>query len=251
MKKTIIFFVVISSLLACKKSTSNSSTNISSNVICTNNPNINFTSIGTPIGEFADCIKDIDGNVYKTVNIGNQTWMAENLKVSKYNDGTIVPNIKDSTQWTKLKTGSWVLYDNNNSYNNRHGKLYNWYAVSMIANGNKNICPAGWHVPIDEEWSVLVDYLGRDGIATQMKEVGTTSVNGVVSTNISLFTGLPSGVRTNLGNYYALGGQACWWSSTQKSTSTSWVRGCDFKGEEMERGYLDKVSGLSVRCLKD
>ncbi len=107
-------------------------------------------------------ITDIDGNLYKTVNIGNQQWMAENLKVTRYNDGTAIQNIPDNTKWSNLTTGAWTYYNNDGANNTKYGKLYNWYAVSETSNGNKNVCPTGWHVPADAEWIVLTDYLGGD-----------------------------------------------------------------------------------------
>ena len=171
MKKLFILFALTSALFSCKKTST--SPNIPSvvndttktTISCVDNPNINFSSIGTPIGKFSDCIKDVDGNVYKTVTIGTQTWMAENLKVSKYNDGTIIPNIADDVQWWKLTTGAWSYYKNDAANNAKCGKLYNWYAVSLTTNGNKNVCPAGWHVPTDAEWTILTDYLGGASVA--------------------------------------------------------------------------------------
>ena len=139
MKKLLIAFALSSVLFSCQKETTNtnSTINTSNGVACLDNPNINYTSIGTPIGKFSYCIKDIDGNVYKTVTIGTQTWMAENLKTSKYNDGSSIPNITDETQWTNTTAGAWCYYDNDDVNNAKYGKLYNWYTVNSTSNGKK------------------------------------------------------------------------------------------------------------------
>ena len=127
MKKLILTIALTSALFSCKKETTNTNTsntnNPSNSVVCVDNPNINFTAIGTPVGKFSDCIKDVDGNVYKTVSIGTQTWMAENLKTSKYNNGTPIPNIIDNNLWNNDTSGAWAYYNNdvtnNESYHNK------------------------------------------------------------------------------------------------------------------------------------
>jgi uncharacterized protein (TIGR02145 family) len=143
--------------------------------------------------------------------------MAENLKTSKYSDGTMIPNITDNTQWKNDSSGAWCYYNNDVANNAKYGKLYNWYAVSKTSNGNKNVCPNGWHVPSDTEWKVLTDYLGGDSVAgSKMKEVGTSSwySPNTDATNTSLFSGLPGGNRNNNGNYNNIGNNGNWWSST-------------------------------------
>lgn len=255
MKKSIYLIAGVLLCFACKKesnnSTQNTVTNSTNTITCIDNPNINFTSIGTPIGKFGECIKDIDGNVYKTVTIGSQTWMAENLKVSKYNDGTPIPNITDSLEWFNLTTGAWCNYKNLESNNINYGKLYNWYTVS---NSNKNVCPTGWHVPTNVEWTILIDYLGGTNLAgAKMKEIGTTnwiSPNNE-ATNTSLFTGLPSGYRGNYGYYYLIGNIGYWWSSTEimKFNAMS-THLNNYAGIAFNNGS-NKENGLSIRCLKD
>jgi uncharacterized protein (TIGR02145 family) len=201
-------------------------------------------------------ITDSDGNSYKTVQIGTQFWMAENLKTSKYSDGTTIPNITDNTQWTNLSTGAWCYYDNNSANNSKYGKLYNWYAVSPTTNGNKNVCPTGWHVPTNAKWTVLTDYLGGEIVAGgKMKEVGTISWNSpnTDATNTTLFTGLPGGYRTSNGGYYDIGDAGVWWSSSENNTtSIAWSRYLYFgNGVAISGSGNDKVYGLSVRCLRD
>jgi uncharacterized protein (TIGR02145 family) len=200
-------------------------------------------------------ISDIDGNTYKTVYIGSQQWMAENLKVSKYNDGTAIPNITDNTQWKSLTTGAWAYYNNDAVNNAKYGKLYNWYAVSQTSNGNKNVCPSGWHIPSDaDEWTVLIDYLGDINVAGgKMKESGLTSWNSpnTDASNTSLFTSLPGGYRDYNGIYYNNGKMGMWWSSTEYGTLNAWNRNLGFSSGGAGRSGADKKHGFSVRCVRD
>jgi uncharacterized protein (TIGR02145 family) len=215
---------------------------------------INFTSNGSPVGVFQNNVSDVDGNTYKTVKIGTQIWMAENLKTSKYNDGTTIPNITDNTQWQNITTGAWAYYNNDAANNAKYGKLYNWYAVSKTTNGNKNVCPTGWHVPTDAEWYVLTDYLGGQDVAGgKLKEVGTTNWNSpnTESTNTSLFTGLPGGGRDDGRSYDGIGYVGSWWSSTELDTLNAWGRAIGYYIGIAGRVYNDKEDGFSVRCLRD
>ncbi len=256
MKKIIYTVLSILMLTACKKETTqaNSTSNTNSNTnTCIDNPNINFSSIGTPVGKFGDCIKDIDGNSYKTVIIGTQTWMAENLKTSKYNDGSIIPNIKDFNQWGELTTGAWRNNLDNDSIGKIYGKLYNWYVTNSITNGNKNVCPAGWHIPSDVEWSILINYIGEDTITgIKMREVGTKKwLNSkITASNTSLFTGIPSGA-CNGKSFEPIGYGSYWWSSSEYSQSQSWGRSLEQDKKNIFRYYDPKHYGESIRCIKD
>ena len=199
-------------------------------------------------------VMDIDGNLYKTVTIGQQEWFAENLKSSKYNDGTIIPNVTDNKEWENNSTGAWCYYNNDSAYNLKYGKLYNWYAVSKTTNGNKNVCPTGWHVATDDEWTVLIDYLGGSSVAGgKMKEVGTTNWNSPNkdATNTSLFSALAGGYRYYTGDYYNIVFFSYWWSSTEDVRYGAWNRSIDsYNG--ITYGYSEKKNdGFSVRCLRD
>ncbi len=271
MKKLIYTFLSIVLLTACKKESTTNNSNNTSSVACIDNPNINFTSIGTPVGKFSDCIKDVDGNTYKTVTIGTQTWMAENLKTSKYNDGTSIPNVKDSLAWNKLNTGAWCYFKNDSAYvskccgimsNNKYGKLYNWYVVSKTTNGNKNICPTGWHVPADWEWTILTDYLGGESVAGgKMKEFGTTSwanQNSEHSTNLSLLTMLPGGSRIfspdgfKSGDFVSSFTYGYYHSSSEFSSDKSFGGiTLYYNSNQLYRANYEKKSGTSIRCVKD
>jgi len=207
-----------------------------------------------PTSGYGSNITDVDGNSYKTVYIGTQQWMGENLKTSKYSDGTTIPNITDNTQWGNNTTGAWAYYNNDAANNAKYGKLYNWYAVSKTTNGNKNICPTGWHVPTDAEWTVLTDYLGGQSVAGgKMKEVGTTSWNSpnTDATNTSLFTGLPGGYRSLNVYYYDIGYYGYWWSSSEYNTNYAWARSLYYSNGFANRSFSNKNYGFSVRCLRD
>jgi uncharacterized protein (TIGR02145 family) len=200
-------------------------------------------------------ITDAEGNSYKTVTIGTQQWMAKNLKVSKYSDGTTIPNITDNNQWQNNTTGAWAYYNNDAANNAKYGKLYNWYAVSKTTNGNKNVCPTGWHVPTDAEWTVLTDYLWGNSVAGgKMKEIGTNNWDSpnTRATNTSLFTGLPGGTRNyDSGGYGSIGGAGYWWSSTGSNTDGAWGRNLGSFYGGADRYSYDKRYGFSVRCLRD
>jgi uncharacterized protein (TIGR02145 family) len=217
--------------------------------------NLNVKDVTQTNGIPGPNITDAESNSYKTVYIGTQQWMAENLKVTKYSDGTVIPNVTDNTEWQNNTTGAWAYYVNDAANNAKYGKLYNWYAVSKTTNGNKNVCPTGWHVPTDAEWTVLTDYLGGASVAGgKMKEVGTTNWNSpnTDATNTSLFTGLPGGNRIINGYYYLIGNNGYWWSSTEYNTLSAWNRDLDYDyGNAARRNYDNKTNGLSVRCLKD
>jgi uncharacterized protein (TIGR02145 family) len=207
-----------------------------------------------PTSGYGSNITDVEGNSYKTVYIGTQQWMGENLKTTKYSDGTSIPNITDNSLWQNNTTGAWAYYNNDAANNAKYGKLYNWYAVNPTSNGNKNVCPTGWHVPTDAEWTVLMDYLGGKTIAGgKMKEVGTTNWNSpnTSSTNTSLFTGLPGGSRNNGGNCDNIGSLGHWWSSTEGLTYNAWFRVLVYNDGYVISYYNPKKYGFSVRCLKD
>jgi uncharacterized protein (TIGR02145 family) len=195
-------------------------------------------------------ITDVEGNSYKTVYIGTQTWMAENLKASKYNDGTDIPNITDNTQWSNLTTGAWAYYNNDVANNAKYGKLYNWYAVSPTTNGNKNVCPTGWHVPSDAEWTVLTDYLGGLNVAGgKIKEAGIINwfnPNNEAS-NITLFTAVPGGFRDNGGNSNFIGAHCYIWSSSNATLSTAFERELSYGNGSLIKTDTSKKYGFTVR----
>jgi uncharacterized protein (TIGR02145 family) len=215
--------------------------------------NVNVKDVTQTNGIPGPNITDVESNSYKTVYIGTQQWMAENLKVTKYSDGTAITNVTDNTKWLYNTTGAWSYYNNDVANNAKYGKLYNWYAVSKTSNSNKNVCPTGWHVPTDAEWIILTDYLGGASVAGgKMKEAGTTNWSpNTDATNTSLFTGLPGGNRAGAGTYFSIGFIGYWWSSTEVGTDIAWNRDLSFSNGIAESGYNYKRDGLSVRCLRD
>lgn len=194
-------------------------------------------------------VTDIDGNNYETVIIGTQEWMVENLRVTKYSNGDVIPNITDNTQWSSLTTGAWSHYDNDSQYENPYGKLYNWYTVA----DPRNVCPTGWHVPTDAEYTLLADYLGGASVAGgKMKSTGTLywESPNTNATNESGFSGLPGGYRNHDdGTFFMIGTNGYWWSSTEFGTDIAWNHLLYFNNSYVNRTNTHKGGGFYVRCL--
>jgi len=197
-------------------------------------------------------VTDVAGNKYKTVKIGNQWWMAENLKVTCYRNGDVIPNISDNAQWANLKTGAYCNYGNSPVTADTYGRLYNWYAIKDY----RGLAPVGWHVPTDKEWQMLVDYLGGSSVSgVKLRESGTThwnsSKNGEGS-NESGFTALPGGFRiATKGLYDGIGITALFWTSTESNSMEAIWWGLSFSLPYAWRLTELKNAGLSVRCIKD
>lgn len=193
---------------------------------------------------------DLDGNVYKTVTIGSQIWMAENLKTTMYRNGDPIPNVSEDTDWEYLTTGAYCDYDNNPNNSTTYGRLYNWYAVNDI----RNIAPAGWHVPTDDEWTTLITYLGGELVAGgKLKEFGTTHWirPNKGASNESGFTALPSGFRSYDGTFYLIGSSSKWWSTTEVSETRALCRFVYYLYSDVGINSKNKKNGFSVRCIKD
>jgi uncharacterized protein (TIGR02145 family) len=198
-------------------------------------------------------VTDVDGNVYKTITIGTQTWMAENLKVTHYRNGDTISKINNSTQWYQVATGAYCDYNNNTSKAATYGKLYNW--LSII--DTRNVCPTGWHVPSDVEWTILFNYLGGDTVAAfKMMEKGTThwAYLNPGATNLSGFTALPGGMRYFDGGFIDLGLSGYWWSSTPAGDYYNLDADYIYLGVDYNvasYGSGSKNNGISIRCVKD
>lgn len=206
-------------------------------------------------------VTDGDSNVYGTITIGTQTWMASNLKTTKYNDGTDITYVTDNSTWGGRTQGAYCWYNNDAStYKATYGALYNWYAVDnnastkVASNGGKNICPVGWHVPTDGEWTALTDYLGGLSVAGgKLTEAGTIhwTYDYAVATNSSSFTALPGGHRKSDGwgfNYIGLEGY--WWTSSANS-GDGVCRRLTHYSNSAETSDSPNSFGFSVRCVKD
>jgi uncharacterized protein (TIGR02145 family) len=192
-------------------------------------------------------VKDASGNSYKAVKIGDQVWMSENLKTDRYSNGDLIPNIMGKSDWTNLYTGAWCNYKNLNNNEDKNGKLYNWYAVADY----RNVCPKGWHVPTEVEWTKLTDILGGKLVAgSKMKLAGWESQN-TSETNESGFSGLPSGNRFGNGTFDYIGSNGYWWSSSEYVTNYAWFCSLNLNSNGTIQGNTYKQSGFSVRCLRD
>jgi uncharacterized protein (TIGR02145 family) len=180
----------------------------------------------------------------KTVMIGKQEWMSENLNVDYYQNGDNIPEVEDPTEWMSLRTGAWCCYDNDPDNGKKYGKLYNWYAV----NDPRGLAPQGWHIPTKEEFDILKANVNNDGNA--LKEVGQGADIGA-GTNESGFSALLAGLRSYDNVFYYLNYYAYFWSSTEGTT---------LNVDRLTLGYNDssiifhssnKECGFSVRCIKD
>jgi uncharacterized protein (TIGR02145 family) len=211
-----------------------------------------FARQGRDSVEVADTtVTDVDGNVYRTVTIGTQVWMAENLKVTRYGNGRVIPNVVEEDVWSQLTTGAYCLVDNDSvNYKNTYGVLYNYYAVADSC----GLCPEGWHVPTRTEWQTLENLLGGQAVAGgKLKETGTAHWNdpNIGATNESGFSGLPAGGRGRFGPAGDVGDYATWWSSTEHDSIYAWHWGLYRVKPETRRNPGHKTSGFSVRCIQD
>jgi uncharacterized protein (TIGR02145 family) len=209
------------------------------------NPNLNYGSVS-----------DIDGNIYKTIQIGTQTWMAENLRTTQYNDGTSVTFDKDGSQWFATNSGAYCwLNHEEDKFKTIYGAYYNWRAV----NSNK-LCPSGWHVPSDPEWKILTTNLGGEiNSGQKIKETGGNHWLNPSSnvTNETGFTALPggycnfNGIFTSSSGNYWMGSEAYWWTSSNAYTGGAYYRVIYPNSNAVLMGSWRNEMGLPVRCLKD
>lgn len=195
-------------------------------------------------------VTDIDGNVYLTITIGQQEWMAENLRTASYSNGTPITNITDMDEWEEnTSAGSWVFYDNDESNDAVYGKLYNWFAVT----DSQGLCPEGWHVPSDDEWNVLTDnFGGPDTAGCSMKESGTNHWESpnTCANNLSGFTALPGGYRDPSG-FVNFGRHGGWWSTDEDNEERAWFHTLNYNNSALWHLFMFKKNDLSVRCVKD
>lgn len=196
-----------------------------------------------------ETVADIDGNVYKTVVIGSQTWFGENLKTTSYANGDPVPLVTDGVQWPNLNTGAYCEYDNSSVLTSTYGLLYNWYATI----DPKNVCPDGWHVPTYDDWVTLVDFLGGESVAGgKLKEEGIShwlNTSAVVTDGYG-FTALPSGYRMG-GTFQQPGYYGIFWSSTEEDATDGWMLNLISSSTQSYLESAYKTDGLSVRCIKN
>jgi uncharacterized protein (TIGR02145 family) len=211
---------------------------------CGGAPNVHNATI--PYGTMTDQ----QGNIYRTVQIGMQTWMVENLRTTVYRNNAPINPVADNTMWANNTTGAYCSFNNSTNNDCPYGKLYNWYAV----NNTNQLCPTGWHVPTDAEWTVLTTFLGSESVAGgKMKSTGTLYWNtpNTGATNSFGLSGLPGGLRYFDGSFYDVGNSGYWWSSTESTTYDAWFRFLCFYYGDVLRDSNGKSYGFSVRCLRD
>ena len=197
--------------------------------------------------------KDNESNETKVSNevtIGKQVWMTKNLDVDKFRNGDVIPEAKTEGEWKAYGDAgeaAWCYYDNDRKKGEKYGKLYNWHAV----NDPRGLAPKGWHVPTDEEWTILTDYLGGvEKAGAKMKSKNGWDDNGN-GTNSSAFSGLPGGNRFDDGTVNSIGKFGCWWSSTEYDTGSAWHRTLGYSSGNAYSSNYSKTDGFSVRCLRD
>lgn len=220
------------------------------------NPNLTYSTV-----------TDIEGNVYHTITIGSQTWMAENLRVTKYRNGEAIQNETDNTKWKALKTGAYCNYNNNTEPNSnaKFGRLYNFFAVT----DKRNLAPTGWHIATVAEWKTLENYLATNlGLSNSIAQALSTTIDWEESTtngaigcldlntytsvnNSSGFSALPTGIRSDNGSFGYVKVFCAWWTTTQNIDATSWFRSLNYYGTTLSSNFYNIHYGLSVRCLKD
>lgn len=206
-------------------------------------------------GGSSNTVTDVQGNVYATVQIGTQRWMAENLRTTKFCNGEDIPQISNDNNWNTASTPGWCVYNADPTNDTLFGKLYNWYTVS----DPRNACPCGWHVPTDVEFTTLTDFLGTESAAGgKMKTTGTLSggdglwsIANFGATNESGFTGLPGGGRASGAQFSGVYVNAWFWNSSSFTTTTAWRRIIENLSSGVTRSEVNKKTGCSVRCIQD
>jgi len=197
-----------------------------------------------------DPVTDFEGNSYKTVKIGTQIWMAENLKATLFNDGTEIPLVSEASAWSKLITPGYCWYENNEpEHKDTYGALYNGYTVST-----GDLCPAGWHVPEKEEWQEMIEFL-TDSITGggKLKEAGTThwqSPNKGAD-NSTGFTAFGSGIRYFEGSFRSILSFTSFWAATETGSNNEWYLSLFYADATATMDHRSKKHGFSVRCIKD
>lgn len=215
---------------------------------------VQFTTTAEGLSSWLDSVitygtmTDQNGHVYPTVIIGGREWMAENLRSTTYANGAAIANVTMDGAWTTLGTGAWCHYRNNPAFDVPYGKLYNWYAV----NDSRNVCPTGWHVPTDADWTALADSLGGWLVAGAALKSTVLWYPTNSATNTSGFSALPGGDRIYVdGTFDTAAYDGYWWTATTFSTNSAWGRSMGNESINLTRTDYQKKSGFSVRCVRD
>ena len=240
-------------------------------------------SISPQNEQLSPAVRDIDGNQYSTVIIGKQVWMAENLRVTKYNDGTPVTLVKDAAMWAHnfkarpKPAMSWYDNDHVKYQADKYGALYNWYVLSPATNGNRNVCPVDWHVPSDEEWTIMENFLIKNSHNFDSTSQGDRSTNNKIAKSLSSasgwsiddgvgavgntdyisirnksgFNALPAGYRGYDGTFINIKKYGYWWSATQAGNSSAWGRNISYSNNFVDAFNKNKAYGYSIRCVRN
>ncbi|MEQ9102465.1 MAG: FISUMP domain-containing protein [Imperialibacter sp.] len=243
--------------------------------VSTSSGNVSVTTPGGTANRsgYTFILTDAVDNVYSYATIGTQTWMTENLKTTKYNDGTSIPEVTDNTTWTNMTSPGYTWMNNNpTTYSATFGALYNWYTVDNTSNGGKNVCPGGWHVPSNSEWSTFESYLIANGynydgttsgnklsksLATASGWLASSVVGAVGNTdfaskqNATGFSTVPEGYRDSDASFKSLDRSGGWWLTTSSNTTDAWYSFIYHDSFGVDNGTYGKKAGFSVRCLKD
>ncbi len=220
---------------------------------------------GSVLWELAEelTVTDYDGNIYSTIQIGEQIWTVENLKVTHYRNGDPIPNATDNSGWKNTVGGVYCYYDNDETNMQKYGALYNWNAVDDV----RGLAPEGWHIPTESEWKVLADYLesngyGHEGIGSDISKSmaaktdwNSSSISGtpgddIATNNSSNFSALPGGFRNNSGNFL-IGYRGYWWTTTVGSREKPYCSYLNYGDSNLISLPFDKGCGLSVRLVRD
>jgi uncharacterized protein (TIGR02145 family) len=190
---------------------------------------------------------DYEAN-YPSVAIGNQVWMKQNLDIAIYRNGDPVTRVKDPAEWAQMTTGAWCYYKNDTSNRAVYSKLYNWYAV----NDPRGLAPKGWHIPNDDEWTTLSDYLGGDAIAGgKMKDLTFWKLPNRDATNSTDFSGFPGGFRDQEGAFFNNKKDGMWWSTSEVNSFECSYKQLNYNNGVLQNNQGNKKNGYSIRCIKD
>jgi uncharacterized protein (TIGR02145 family) len=197
-------------------------------------------------------ISDIESNLYDSVTIGTQTWLKQNLRATKFNDGTAITMVTENGDWALLSTPAFTWYNNDTENKGKYGALYNFWVVDAKSNGGKNVCPAGWHVASNDDWTILITYLGGEAYAGgKLKDTIIWKNPNKAATNESGFGALPVGGRDEYGKFSSIGEYGWWWTSTESDATSAFIIGLGYDFSDAGRGATLKKLGNAVRCLKD
>ncbi len=201
------------------------------------------------MGSLINSVRDIDGNEYSVVKIGNQYWMGSNLKVTKYNNGELIQKHNDNKNWANTSYGAYCYYENSKSNIKEYGNLYNWYAII----DSRGICPYGWHVPAKNEINTLIDFVKNENISTgALKDTIQWETPNLEAQNYLGFSARPGGKRWfNTGNYEFKTIGAYFWSSSSNSDKRAYYFAFSYDFAVARISHFSRLDGFSCRCIKD